>query len=319
MTPDLASVAYGGPDDLLRMQGALSRSWQLRRPFVNTTVGDLEWWLASAQPGTDWTDRIRLWPDPADPGGPVLGYGWFNPPDELDWHQRAGLAPGVRAALVDEALAWAASAARTGAAAGGLDAPERLTAWAMDGDAELGALLRERGFEPRAEATYTHFYRRLDGAPPPEPVLPPGYRIRHVRLPDDLPARVEVHRAAFAPSRMTIEKYEGLTRMRHYAPERDLVVEAPDGSFAAFTLAWLDRVAGLGEFEPVGTHPDHRRLGLARAVNLAGLRVLRDEGARDCLVLSARSNAASEALYASAGFEAVSGHRAWSKPLAAAG
>lgn len=310
------SVAYGGPADLARMQGALSRSWQLRRPFVNATVGDLEWWLTLAEPGTDWSSRVRLWPDPAEPDGPVLGYAWHNPPADLDWHHRADLAPDVRAALVDEAIDWAEGLVRTAAAAGGVPAPDALQTWTLDGDTTLESMLRERAFAPAAEPTYTHWYRRLDVGTIEAPVVPPGYTVRGVRFPDDLERRVEVHRAAFAPSRMTVEKYGRLPGMRHWAPERDIVVEAPDGSFASFTNAWLDHVAGIGELEPVGTHPDHRRLGLAKAAILAALAVLRDDGARDCLVLSQRTNVASEALYASAGFEAVSAHRQWTRPLA---
>lgn len=313
------SHPYAGAPDLTRMQGAISRSWQLRRPFVNVAVGDLEWWLALAQPGTDWTDRIRVWPDPADPDGPALAFGWLNPPGELDWHQRADLSADARAALVDEAIAWAASGSRAAAAAGGIVPPETLQSWALDGDTGLATILRARGWTPAADPAYTHWYQRLDAGPLPEPIVPAGYRVRPIRLPEDTERRVEVHRAAFAPSRMTVEKYEGLARMRHYAPERDIVVEAPDGSFAAFTLAWLDPVAAMGELEPVGTHPDHRRLGLARAANLAAMHALRDAGARDCLVLSHATNEASEALYESAGFEAVSAHRAWTLPLELAG
>ena len=54
---------------------------------------------------------------------------------------------------------------------------------------------------------------------------------------DEIPARVEVHRAAFAPSKLTVEKYERLQTMPHYTTEDDLVVEAPDGSLAAFAMA----------------------------------------------------------------------------------
>ena len=147
------------------------------------------------------------------------------------------------------------------------------------------------------------------------PALPDGYRLRHVRLPQDAAARVEVHRAAFAPSRMTLEKYATLAGMPRYAEDGDLVVEAPDGTLAAFAMVWWSPDAGVGEFEPVGTHPDHQRRGLGRAVNLAGLHRLRDLGAVDALVFSRTTNAASEALYRSVGFEAVTHHRAWTRPL----
>lgn len=309
---------YHGATDLAGMGAALSASWRTARPFVNSTAGDLEWWQVGAFPFEAWGERIRVWE--ADDG--IVAYGWLSGTGELDWHQRADLQPGVRAAIVDETLGWAEERTRAaggaGAVAGGEQGPGggALTTWAMDSDEPLGALLRGRGYEPAPEPTYTHWYQRLDARPaPPEPVLPAGYRIRSTVLPDDLERRVEVHRSAFAPSRMTVEKYARLPSMPHYDPARDLVVEAPDGSFAAFTLVWWDPLAGIGEFEPVGTHADHRRLGLARAVSLAGLARLRDLGAIDALVFSACANAASEALYASAGFEALTHHRAWTRAL----
>jgi ribosomal protein S18 acetylase RimI-like enzyme len=187
----------------------------------------------------------------------------------------------------------------------------------MDADTKLGSLLAARGWTQAPEPAYTHWHQSLDprGAADTGPAVPSGYGLRHVVLPDDVAGRVEVHRAAFAPSRMTADWYRTLATMPLYAPEHDLVVEAPDGSFAAFALVWWVPASRMGEFEPVGTHPDHQRLGLARAVNLAGLRLLRHLGARDALVFSRTSNAASEALYESVGFQAVTRHRAWTHPL----
>ena len=324
---------YAGAADLAGMEAALSASWRIARPIVNATVGDLEWWQVLAYPFDAWEERIRVWE--ADDG--IVAFAWLSGTGELDWHQRADLSARVRAAIVDESLAWAEERTRAAAeagASGGSGATEAggtggadpvpgqpsvvaLTAWAMDADVALGASLRARGYEPAPEPTYTHWYQRLDASPPwPAPLLPDGYRIRATTLPDDLERRVEVHRSAFAPSRMTVERYVRLLRMPHYDPAHDLVVESPDGSLAAFTLVWWDPVARIGEFEPVGTHEDHRRLGLGRAVNLAGLDLLRSLGATDAVVFSACANAASEALYASAGFEAVTRHRAWTRALA---
>jgi hypothetical protein len=304
--------AYGGLVDLAAMEACLASSWRRARPFVNATAGDLEWWIAGAAPGTDFSRRVRLWTD----GDEVVAYGWLSPPRSLDWHQRAGLPAGVRASLVDATLAWASAAVSAIALADGQTPPDALEAWTMDADDELNGLLAARGWAPAGEAQYTHWYRRLDDPIEPVPALPDGYRLRHVRLTDDRRARVEVHRAAFAPSRMTVEKYAILEAMPRYAPQHDLVVEAPDGTLAAFTMVWWNPDAGVGEFEPVGTHPDHRRLGLARAVNLAGLHLLRSLGAQDALVFSATTNQASEALYASVGFEPITHDRPWTRPVA---
>ncbi len=325
--PDLADLAarpYAGPDDLARMEALLSASWRAARPFVSHTPGDLEWWQVLAPLDADWRQRIRLW----ESGGSLVAFAWFDPPADLDWEQRAGLGAETRSVIVTDAIAWATELARAGSATGGMTPPDALRAWTMDADAGLCAILERLGWAPDPMPAYTHWYQRLDGDPDAgapagslgapslrAPSLPAGYRLRHVRLPEDLERRVEVHRAAFAPSRMTVARYETLAAMPHYAPERDLVVEAPDGSFAAFTMVWWDPDGRIGEFEPVGTHPDHRQRGLAQAVNLAGLRILRDLGAVDALVLSACANEASEALYGSAGFEAVTRHRAWTHRL----
>jgi ribosomal protein S18 acetylase RimI-like enzyme len=301
---------FAGVADLRAMGACLARSWNHARPLVNTTPGDLEWWYASGEPGTDWTSRVQLWAD----GDEVLGYGWLSPPGEFDWHQRHDLPDATRAALADATIAWAAAAARRLAVEAGSEPPATLETWAMDADAWLVDALRSRGWTPADAPAYTHFYRRLDGVLDALPPLPAGYRLRRVRLPDDLAARVEVHRAAFAPSRMTIDKYRTLATLSRYAPDHDLVVEAPDGTFAAFTMVWWIPDARTGEFEPVGTHPAHQRRGLARTINLAGLHLLRDLGALDAIVFSATRNAASEALYRSVGFEPVTHHRAWTRP-----
>ncbi len=290
----------------------LGLSWQHARPFVNSTPADLEWARVQAHPFDSWGDRIRLWQLDAK----VVAHAWLSPPAELDWHQRAELETPVRERIIEEALAWAEEAARAAAEREGGRGPVSLTAWAMDADRLLTTILSREGFAADDAWALTHWYRRLVDRPPiPGPRLPAGYRLRHVRWPDDLAARVEVHRAAFAPSKMTLEKYRRLAEMPHYSPDLDLVVEAPDGSFAAFTLAWRDPVGGIGELEPVGTHPDHRRLGLARAANVAALSRLRAAGAIDALLFSRSSNEAAEALYASVGFRELTHSRPWRRSL----
>ena len=112
------------------------------------------------------------------------------------------------------------------------------------------------------------------------PALPEGYRIRPLRRPDEIPARVDVHRAAFTPSRLTVEKYERLQTLPHYRPDDDLVVEAPDGALRRVRDGVVGPEGLVGEFEPVGTHPDHQRRGLSRALLTWGLRRYAERGAR---------------------------------------
>jgi GNAT superfamily N-acetyltransferase len=69
-----------------------------------------------------------------------------------------------------------------------------------------------------------------------------------------------------------------------YRTALDWVVEAPDGRFAAQCLIWLDERNAVGELEPVGTLPEFRREGLARAVCLAALHAAHHAGAREAVV-----------------------------------
>ena len=312
----LRSRPYLGPADLRAMGRLLSEAWLgPGRPLVSLTVGDLEWWTALGGPGADWPRRIRLW----EIGDELVAFGWFKPPRELEWFVADRVPSDERRAILDELFDWHAAAARAGLADtatrppgdAGSD-PRDLQTWAGDGWPEA-AELEVRGWI-RGDVLLSQYHQPLDRELDP-PRVPDGYVLRTMRGPDDIAARVEVHRAAFVPSALSVEKYELLVRQPHYAFGRDVVIEGPGGSFAAFALCWADDVGSIGEFEPVGVHPDHQRRGLGRVVMRHGLRLLREAGLRDVIVFSLGSNAASEALYRSAGFDRVATHRAWTKPL----
>jgi ribosomal protein S18 acetylase RimI-like enzyme len=190
--------------------------------------------------------------------------------------------------------------------------PVHLDVWAADGWREAASLV-ERGWTP-TDVVLTQYIQPLDFDLDP-PRVPEGYVLRSLRGAEDIPARVEVHRAAFAPSRMTVEKYATLLGLDHYTLSRDIVLESGDGTFAAFAICWADPVGSIGEFEPVATHPDHQRRGLGRVIMRHGLRLMRAAGLRDALVFSLRTNTASEALYRSAGFREVALHRRYTMAL----
>ena len=151
----------------------------------------------------------------------------------------------------------------------------------FDDDAGRVARLQRRGYEASA---YGYRYRRrpLDG-PIAAPTLPPGYILRHVMGEEDLEARVNVHRAAFAPSKMTTTKHRAVMASPTYRPELDLVAIAPDGRFASYCIAWYDEANRIGVFEPVGTDPEFQRRGLSKAVLTEGLAALTGIGRADRL------------------------------------
>lgn len=304
VTGTIRSRPWTGVDDTRAMSASVSAAWAgPSRPRITCTVGDLEWWTAGGGPDADWSRRIRI----VEIRSQLRGWGWLNPPASLDWFVADGLAPGDDARVMDAILDWAAETAAADAAA-----PTHLETWGVDGW-PVSAALVERGWTP-GTTELTQYHQALD-LPLDPPRVPDGYRLRAMHGPDDIEARVAVHRAAFAPSKMTAEKYRILVAQDHYDWSHDVVIEAPDGSFAAFAMVWADAVGSVGEFEPVGVHPDHQRRGLGRVVMRHGLRLLRAAGIRDAIVFSLRSNAASEALYRSAGFDELAIHRSFTRPL----
>ena len=270
-------------------------------PLVYCHLGDLDWWRFSSADPQAALHAAGLWYDDADE---LVAFCWPGAGQvEIITH------PG-HPEVDSEILVWAEQRCRETAA----DERPSFTAWSFEHHESRNEMLRQRGYQRQA-AHFNVNARMLDSVP--QPVLPPGYRIRNVQGEADLERRVAVHRDAFSPSRMTIEKHRAVMSAPTYRPELDLVVEAPDGSFAAYCLVWLDAANRTGEFEPVGCHSAHRRRGLTRAVLFEGMRRLREYGAERCSVISsgAESFEPSRRLYAAAGFERVGQVFSWTTTL----
>jgi ribosomal protein S18 acetylase RimI-like enzyme len=273
------SRPYEQDSDLRLMQSLAAHSTRLLGPMAPVHVGDLTWGMYQHLNKLDEA-RAQLWLE----DGACVAWGWLKG-GTLD-----ALTHPERPELLDDVLAWA-------------DAD---VVYTSEADVEKIARLHTAGYRRSDDGrVFNHMARELDGVPAPE--LPDGYRVRPVRGEEELLPRVEVHRVVWAPSRVVPESYGRLMREWPYRADLDFVVEAPDGSLAAFCLAWLDPDNAVGLFEPVGTHPDHRRRGLGAAVCLGALRGLAGAGARRAIVLSEDPSDA-EALYESIGFRTVTRH-----------
>ena len=287
---------YGDVDDLRRMQRLVAQIWRKSEgPPVSHHVGDLPWRRFSIS-GREHEFPTRLWEE----NGAIVAWAWLTLPDELE----VVIAPGRRAELLDDAVTWAD--ARAGCAV--------KVDW-LDADAELRTLLVERGFELLEEDVFYSHARTL--ATLPEPAVPAGFKLRHVQLPEDLEQRVRVHRASFGtaerPSRMTTESYAAAAAAWPYRPELDWVVEAPDGSFAASCLIWLDEENRVAELEPVGTDARYRRLGLASAACIAAMRAAHARRAETAIVMAVSDEA--RGLYRAIGFEEVGRYTWFARPF----
>jgi ribosomal protein S18 acetylase RimI-like enzyme len=162
-------------------------------------------------------------------------------------------------------------------------------------------LLVERGWVPDGDPPYVINRARI--ADLESPVIPDGYSIRTAAGVEEAAALAEVHRAAFPKAQWTAEMYRKVMESPGYDPGREVLAVAPDGSFAAFAVTWHDELNRTGLLEAVGTHSDHRRRGLGRAIVLAAARYLAEAGMEYATVANSGTNAASQGLYRSAGFE----------------
>jgi GNAT superfamily N-acetyltransferase len=292
-------------EDVQLMQGLAQRVTAVRPDLVNSdaSFGELAWIWGKGHASLGGTWPCRLWLS----SGELVAWGWANLPHTLRRSDgsvrdvtRAYLAYQVHpdlAELVDEVIDWydhvAVNLERTVLPAAADEfAVER---WHAHGYETDPASLGDTG-------SWTQLNER-DLTDVELPNLPDGFRFRNA---DEAgpQAVVRAHTDAWAPTTYTAESYEGVRSSASYRGDLHILVEAPDGTMAASTIMWLDEVNKTAQFEPVGTHPGFRRLGLGRAMLLHGMHLAREAGAAHMTVvcLGAPGHPNARELYYSVGF-----------------
>ena len=251
-------------------------------------------------PNPDWPSWIQLW---EEEDGRLVGVAH---PENLLGEFYLQLPPDYRH-LEAEMVAW--GEANLSAPAPGGEGGRRVRTYVHDYDIPRRRLLRERGY---VETPHWGVFRRLrlGGRGLPVPAIAPGYPLRETRPdPADDQAVADILNAAFGRTTHTAAEFRGFaSRAPSYRRDLDLAAEAPGGGFAAYTGLYWDPANRRGVFEPVCTHPDHRRRGLALTLMREGLRRLQALGATDAYVETGDMEAAN-GLYDAVGFtEAYVGH-----------
>jgi ribosomal protein S18 acetylase RimI-like enzyme len=283
MVSIIASRLWRGYEDLPAMQGLAVEQRRLLGRRAPWHVGDLAWGLRQHD-GREHEWRIRLWED----DDRVVAWSWLKGATgklEADVHAD-------RRDLLDSVLSE----------------PDARTAFAFEDDDEVRSVLARHGFVQPGESL--HCLVRDLSEPPPSPPLPDGFRYRTIGS-ADLAERVAIHREVWAPSRVTESSYASIMAAWPYRSSLDCVVEAPDGSFAAYCLVWPDDENGVGELEPVGVRELFRRRGLGAAVCTFALQRLYEEGGRQAIVYC-NTDSAYE-LYRSLGFHVHGTIVGWSR------
>jgi ribosomal protein S18 acetylase RimI-like enzyme len=292
------------PATLRSMQSLAQEVWRLRPTFVNpdATMGDLAWSWGSEEDNPQIVYEHRTWIQ----RDRVAAWGWIVPPQLMTItadHKEMGDASLVwqthpdRPELLDDVIGWFEAEVP--------DAVLRTSVRAAN-NAAL-ATLEARGYEHDPAAPWGLLNAR-DLLEIEQPTLPDGYSLKTMRDLDDITRRVAVHQVAWNSKRVTEDSYARLMRTWPYRDDLDFVVEAPDGTLVASTIGWYDEENRVGEFEPVGTHPDYRQKGIGRALMLFGCHRFREAGATNAIVGCRGDDdyPIPKKLYESAGFREIS-------------
>ncbi len=212
-------------------------------------------------------------------------------------------------ALEDEMLEWAEQHLTNATDSG----QRELIVWAFDWDVERQERLKRRGHTLRSEWFWQNRRRTVSDPVPLRPVAD-GYMIRSVQ-----PVEADVERWV-ACSNATFGQSYGAVYHRNFqqgSPSHNydlhIIAEAPDGSFAAFAGLTVDTANRCATFEPVGTHPDHRRKGLAYVVMGEAIRRLQALGTADVVYVANWGTKDAGSLYAAMGLEQYATTHAWVK------
>jgi mycothiol synthase len=132
--------------------------------------------------------------------------------------------------------------------------------------------------------------------------VPAGFMVRAARV-EDADELAAARNASFDADWTGASYRSEVMEKPGYDPSREIIAVAPDGRVAAYTVYWTDERNRLGHFEPVGTHRDFRRLGLARAVMASALMRMGEAGMVSVSVNHNEENVAAARLYESLGFQ----------------
>lgn len=193
------------------------------------------------------------------------------------------------------------------------DGKKEVYIWSTESNKYRNEVLIERGYEKPQVSIYLN-EQYLDGEIE-KPKLPEGYTIHSMSENIDLVKRYEIGYKIFNPVEEYVPTIPDYFYARINAPmyrrDLDIVTEYSDGTLASCCILWYDEKTKTGVLEPVGTHPDHRKKGLGKAVILEGLNRLKVLGGKRAYVNCYGDERM--AFYASAGFKTYDNGYFWKK------
>jgi mycothiol synthase len=160
-------------------------------------------------------------------------------------------------------------------------------------------MLKRAGYEYGGPSGITWAY---DLARPYPPIpLPPGYRVETLAENGEHDKHIAVEQLTFNSDYLDRDWFYGKASAPGYSYDLDFCIVSAERQHVAFCLGWIDAANRVAEVDPVGTHPDYRRRGFAKAVVSACFRELARRGVRRAYIGSAPEPNISTRLYQSLG------------------
>lgn len=272
----------GSPAEIDEISRFLMKSYALSLKPFNWRLAMFEnWYFASRyleQPEY-FTSRLHLW---RNDRGELLacvirGTNFIHP--QIDYEHRY---------LEPEVLDWAELNFQGDKG--------QLNFMVYDWDTERQALLAERGYQNLGAIEDMRIYDL--NQPVQKPVLPPGFRFITGADLTDYGERIELTNQVW---NMSLDEawFRGKSTAPSYSFDLDLVVLSPEGRQVAYSLVWLYPDNRTAEIDPLGTHPEYRKRGLARALILESFRRMQENGICHAYIGSDAEDAVVSRLYSS--------------------
>lgn len=297
---NITSRPFYGDADFWRVRDLLIDAYPLTPTGFNWEVRRWDgqrFHNADAALNPDWARTVRLW-ETAD--GRLVGVAHSDYPTNLSLQ----LHPDYRE-IETEMIEWGEAtfvAER--------DGQRCVEVMVFDYDSPRQRLLTARGYE-RTPFFWMARRMRFGARRLPTAEIAPGYTMRTTRPDDrdDCQRMADLLNVAFNRTFHNAQEYWNFaTNAPSFRHDLNLVAEAPDGSFAAHVGVNWEPINRYGVFEPVCTHPNHQRKGLARTLMFEGMCRLKALGAADAYVDTGDMIPANS-LYDAVGFtEAYMGH-----------
>ncbi len=186
--------------------------------------------------------------------------------------------------------------------------------YAYTADLVRQKLLSDFGFENPLEAG---IMRKYDpGKPKAEVSVTPGFRIESLSRNKNYNSLVDAVNAAFGRStKLTMDWLNSILSASGMNENQVLSALTTDGRHAAFCFACIDRSNMIAEIDPIGTHPEYQRRGLAKALVMECFQRLRQEGIRFAFIGSGPEPLPANRLYDSLDPVEKWNERKWIKRL----